>query len=216
MPSKHRRHDTRVNVLPDRAVPALRSSHGLAVANDAGQRVLFLRCDDESNAAVGLGELQVATPLVALGPETVRCDPHHQWIQMTGIAADDRAGQAEHVINGADELGAGHGLPGRIALMFVKLVNDEVLKHPPQLFLNDTSRCPAVGPRRVVKQRLTALQHDPLPPKVVDLGKLLLVSKLVWGRSNDLAAGHVGLVGAGDGLEVLGPAELLRDALPLT
>jgi hypothetical protein len=49
---------------------------------------------------------------------------------------------------------------------------------------------------------------------VRDFGGFLLVSELVRGRSDDLTARHVGLVGAIESLEVLSPAELLCDARP--
>src|SRR4051812_44796513 len=69
----------------------------------------------------------------------------------------------------SDQLAAGHRLGGFVGFLLMDLVDDQVVEEPPQLLLDDSSGCPAVGPASPVPERLCALPDDPGLAGVADL-----------------------------------------------
>ena len=120
---EHGWHDAGVHIMVDVSVAAGRLPHGLDAASAGGGVVHLGRGYHGADAAVDPGEVHLVTPLKAFIDERLGGEPHHQRIEVRGIATDDRAGQPEHVVNGTDELAARHGLTRRIALMLVAFVN---------------------------------------------------------------------------------------------
>ena len=159
----------------------------------------FLGGDDPLDPAVPLRERQVLGPLEPLLPEPLARHAEQEREQVVRVAADQRAGHAQAVSSGRDELAARRRLPGRVALLLVQLVDDQVRERLGHLVRDEHRWRPALRLVGELPEGLLARTDTPALAVRFDdaaggnLGQLLPVLRTIQAallavRLGDLAA----------------------------